>query len=217
MYIYESIFILVLTSEIVRIAGKQMDLTRKVCPASCIDIPLMVPPTAQRWPQLGLSQKQGAEPAGWPQSKWLPPQTDRNGSGSHGFQAKELSTVEFSCITWDISRWLDSPGKDGALPHAAAVLPKLCDGNIKDGPWSAKPSLVNWTHIGIPTCSNHCQNDPGVLCCQWFDSSKVSEILLDGTEIHMTYCFFFRKTGSLSSKIEASYNLVSWKRFLKYP
>lgn len=66
MYIYVSIFIWVLTSEIVRIAGKQMDLTRKVCPASCVDIPLMVPPTAQRWPQLGLSQKQGAEPADGP-------------------------------------------------------------------------------------------------------------------------------------------------------
>ena len=66
MYIYESIFILVLTSEIVRIAGKQMDLTRKVCPASCVEISLMVPPTAQRWPQLGLSQKQGAEPADGP-------------------------------------------------------------------------------------------------------------------------------------------------------
>ena len=106
----------------------------------------------------GFEPKTGRRTCGWPQSKWLPPQTDRNGSGSHA---------------------------------AAAVLPKLCDGNIKGGPWSAKPSLVNWTHIGIPTCSNHCQNDPGVLCCQWFDSSKVSEILLDGTEIHMTYCFFF--------------------------
>ena len=51
----------------------------------------------------GFEPKTGRRTCGWPQSMWLPPQTDRNGSGSHGFQAKELSTVEFSCITWDIS------------------------------------------------------------------------------------------------------------------